>query len=224
MPEFFLTQHNFQKVAEEKNSWKQIPFTTNTSFWTIALLHLGAFSAHMLSRLLALIQASWLWIPFRMAQNVMCHDLAKLQIIQSCDLLTVLCPGWGFHNFATQIKTELWKKIPSKVEFSVNSFDTPNVEQRGILNSLQRGIPHSLKIAWTNIWLEQFLLTAVCMNITLNWNMLPRGCCFWQKGPGLSGKTVSTNVFWSKCCDLPASRNVCYCLPFEMAGFRHRFI
>lgn len=168
-------------------------------------------------------------IPFRMAQNVfLCHHLAKLPVTQSCDLLAGLSPGWRFNNFATQIKAELlaaiFFDIQRKMYLSVNSFDTHNLEQMGILHSQKRGIPHSLRFC-----VGKHLNGAVypdfsSMNITLNWNTLPHRCCFWQKLRGLSCKAVSINVFRSWCCDLPACRNVYYCLPFEMTGFRHSWL
>lgn len=161
----------------------------------------------------------------RMAQNVF---LAKLLVILTCGLLTVLSPDWGFNNFAAQIKAELLAAIlfdiHRKMLLSVNSFDTHNLQQMGMLHSQKWGVPHSLKIVEGNIWMEQFILTVLSLNITLNFNTLPQRCCFWQKLCGLSCKAVSVNVFRSKWCDLPACRNVYYCLPFEMTGFTHSWL
>lgn len=117
----FLPQYNFQKVTGEKNSCKHVPFTTNTSYLKKCLneevpLH---FFIYRLFQPIC-YQDYWLWFRPRGCelpsfQNgpkyILCHDLAKLPVIQSCDLLSVLSPHWGFNDFAAQIKAELLEAI-----------------------------------------------------------------------------------------------------------------
>lgn len=107
----FLSQYNVQKVAEEQlktcsfyNKYFFLCCCTSsfTSFFSPYVIKIIGFDS-------GLMAANC--IPFRMAQNIMCHDLAKLQVIQSCDLLTLLSPDWGCNNIATQIQAELLEAI-----------------------------------------------------------------------------------------------------------------
>lgn len=152
MPQFFSLSIT-QKVAEEqlkahsfynKYFFMQHCTSSFTGFFRPYVIKIIGFD----SGLMAVN-----WIPFRMAQNVMCHDLAKLQIILSCDLLTVLSLDWGFHNFAAQIKAVLLEAIffdiQRKVELS--AFLTLMTWSKQKYCIPNREILHSLKIVQANI-------------------------------------------------------------------------
>lgn len=106
----FLSQYNVQKVAEEQlktrsfyNKYFFLYHCTSsfTSFFSPYVIKIIGFDS-------GLMAANC--IPFRMAQNAMCHDLAKLQVIQSCDLLTLLSPDWGLITLLHKYKQSCWKQ------------------------------------------------------------------------------------------------------------------